>query len=259
MVRHRKLVKTAPGAPPGTLVADPAANPSRIEVIAYGGTLPAVEQSIKNTDDIAQLLDKYPVVWIKVSGLADVELLQTIGKLFDIHPLALEDVVNLNQRAKVEQYEKHDFIIAQIPLLGNDLRAEQFSLFLGKNYVLTFEEADSTILNPVQQRIQQNVGLIRTSFCDYLAYTIIDTIVDSYFPVLEEYGERLDVLEDDIISKPDNSVLNKMHTVKRDLLTLRRAIWPMREVVNSLFRDPTPFVTARHASICATVTIMSCA
>jgi magnesium transporter len=240
--KKTRLYRNPPGSAPGTLSVDPDSPAPKIHAFAFGQD-ELFDQEIDNADAIREILAKYPVCWINVDGLGDLKTLAKIGEIFSIHQLALEDVVNVHQRAKVDQYGKHLFICAQMVIPGERLSFEQISMFLGANYVLTFQQEKTDALEPVRHRIRNQVEHLSHPKADFLAYTILDTIVDNYFPVLEDYGERLDVLEDEIIEKADRVTLTKMHEVKRDLLNMRRSIWPMREAVTELFRDPTPFIS----------------
>jgi len=238
----RQRRRTAPGAPPGTLKVDPLAPPPIIKVIGFGPQ-GMTEAEILTVDQIFDTLGRFPVTWINVDGLGDANVIQRLGELFHIHPLALEDVVNVHQRAKLEHYPEHQFLVFHQVELTQVLRTEQISLFFGKNYVITFQEETGDCLEPVRDRIRNAVGLIRSSGPDYLSYAILDASVDHYFPVLEHYGEQLEDLEQQIISSPETTTMNEIHEIKRNLLTLRRKIWPLRDALNVLVRDPVPQVT----------------
>jgi magnesium transporter len=242
--RHRRLRrrKTAPGSPPGTLLPEPGAPRPVMQLMAYGPGEFA-EQEIQTADGIGPYLGKFPVLWVNVDGLGDVEAVRKIGELFGLHPLALEDVLNVHQRPKVEPYEKYLFIVLHMPVAGEQVQTEQLSLFLGNNFVLTFQErpgGDCFAL--VRDRIRKNHARIRGAGPDHLAYALLDAIVDSYFPVLERYGERLETVEQEVVMEPGGDTVSKIHEIKRALLQLRRAVWPMREAFNSLLRDETPFI-----------------
>jgi magnesium transporter len=234
--------RTSPGAPPGSLVVDPQAPLPVTRVIAYGPE--AVHEEL--VDDVSRIdnyLGRYPVTWVNVDGLGDATVIRKLGDMFSIHRLALEDIVNSHQRAKVEQYGNHLFIVGRMVEMVDHMETEQLSLFLGKNYVLTFQERVGDAFDPVRERIRKSGGRVRNAAPDYLAYTLIDAFIDNYFPALEKYGERLESIEEDVLSRPEPQLVSRMHEVKRDLLTLRRAIWPLRETVNSLVREPSPFIS----------------
>lgn len=239
---ERQRRRTAPGAMPGTIQIDPHAPPSVVKLMAYSpGEFREVE--IQQVDEIRNYLAKYPVTWINVDGLGGAEILRGLGDLFQLHPLALEDVVNVHQRSKIEHYVTHEFLVFHQVELRHRLITEQISLFLGKNYVLTFQEEAGDCLDPVRDRIRQSKGRIREWGPDYLAYAILDASVDHYFPVLEEFGERLETLETQIIESPETSTMTLIHDTKRQLLTLRRKIWPLRDALNTLIRDAVPLIS----------------
>jgi magnesium transporter len=185
------------------------------------------------------------VRWINVDGLSDPALVRAIGDKYGLHPLALEDVLTPNQRPKFEPYEAQGehkarvFVIARmLELSDGHLQSEQISLFLGHNTVLTFQEAPGDIWDPVRQRIDTPGSRLRASDASFLFYSLLDAIVDNCFPVLERFGERLEQLEELVLDKPSRQAILEIHAVKRELLVLRRAVWPMREVVQGLQREP---------------------
>jgi magnesium transporter len=234
--------RTLPGAAPGTLIPDPAAIGPSISLIGYGDEQ-IIEREDLSVEDVRSARGSTPIVWINVNGLADVELIQALGDVFGLHSLALEDVVNVHQRPKAEEYEDHVFIVTRMVVPGRHVETEQVSMFVGSDFVLTFQERPGDCFELVRERLRQHKGRIRQSGKDYLAYALIDAVVDAYFPILEEYGERLESLEDAVVSRPSPELISKVHTMKRDLLSLRRAIWPHREMINALIRDETPLVT----------------
>ena len=238
----RQRRRTSPGAAPGTLKTDPDAPRPQIKVIAYSNQ-ELVEQEIQKPSEITPFLGRFPVTWINVDGLGDAQVLHELGEIFHIHPLALEDVINVHQRAKLEHYPGHQFLVFHQVDAGERIQSEQLSLFLGSNFVLTFQEEAGDCFEPMRERMRQHVGLIRQSGPDYLAYTLLDAIVDHYFPLLESYGERLDDLETKIIKSPETTTMTQIHDIKRELLVLRRKIWPLRDALNTLVRDPVPQVT----------------
>lgn len=233
-VFHRR---TLPGAIPGTLKTDPEAPHPVIRVMAWSKE-EFVEETVESTARLREILNKWPMTWVNVDGLGDAVILQELAEIFKVHRLALEDVVNVHQRTKVEDYEHHLFIVARmINLVNGRVETEQISLFLGDSFLVTFQERAGDCLDPVRERIRKQRGRIRQSGPDYLAYAILDAVVDAWFPILEEYGEILEDLEDTIVVKPDSETVSRIHKIKRDLLVVRRTIWPMRETVNALFRE----------------------
>ena len=198
------------------------------------------ERQISKTEELKPLIGKWPVTWINVDGLADLALIRHLGEMFDLHGLALEDVVNVHQRPKVEEYGDHTFIVTKMIHGDRSPMTEQVSMFLGERFLLTFQERSGDCFEPVRQRIRRHRGLIRDRKADYLAYALLDVVIDGYFPVLEEYGERLEVLEDAVMGRHSSDHVAEIHDMKRDLLALRRAIWPQREMISALTRDTSP-------------------
>ena len=239
--------RTPPGTAPGTLRVHPNAPPPIIRVLAYGPQR-VDERQVDTIEQLQQWVGKHSVVWIAVEGLGDAETIQRLGKMFGLHPLALEDVVNVHQRAKVEPYDDHLFVVTRSVTAaetanGGEVESEQISIFLGKNFVLTFQQRADDCLEPVRDRIRHGNGRIRTAGPDYLAYALIDAVVDSYFPVVERYADRLDDLEDEVTSRPKAMVTQRLHGIRNDLLMLRRSVRPHREALNQLARDPHPLVS----------------
>ncbi len=241
IVRIRR--RSAPGTTPGQVVSPPSAIQSTVRVIAYGPT-EIVEIKDADLDEIRECRGKYPVVWIDLTGLGDTNLVIGVGKIFGLHRLALEDVVNVHQRPKVEEYSDHLFLIARMLHSEERIDTEQVALFLGEGYLITFQERSGDCFGPVRDRIRQAKGRIRGAGPDYLCYALIDAIIDVYFPALERYGETLEELEDKVIEQPDARHVGELHDLKRDLLMLRRSVWPHREMINSLIRDEHPLIAA---------------
>jgi magnesium transporter len=243
MSRRKGRKRPPPGTPPGMLVVDPSSPKPMIKVIAYGSD-GCVENTIHDTAAVREYLDRWRVTWINVDGLGDVQTIARLADILDLHRLAVEDTVNTHQRAKVEHYPNHLFIVVHMATYDSSLETEQLSLFLGKNFVVTFQEGrPGDPFNLVRERIRDAVGHLRQAGADYLAYSLIDAVIDGYFPVLEMTGERLENTEDEILTRPTGRTASQVHQIKRELMTLRRTIWPLREAMNSLLRDPSPLVT----------------
>ncbi|MEX0725677.1 MAG: magnesium/cobalt transporter CorA [Planctomycetaceae bacterium] len=228
--------RSAPGASPGTVIVDPESSRPRIHVTCYGPES-YYEQTVAHVGELDMHVGKEPVTWIHVDGLGDAEILQQLADRFGIHPLALEDVVNVHQRAKVEEYKEHLFIVARMVTLESTLCSEQVSIFLGSNYVLTFLEDPGDCFDPLRDRLRKGHGRHRQTGPDYLVYCLLDAIIDAYFPVLEEYGNRLDDLENQEIQTRSASLISVIHSFRRELLYLRKSIWPCRETIGLLLRD----------------------
>ena len=240
--------KRAPvGAPPGTLVVDPSSAPTKIGFFGYG-TKDLVEQHTANVEELGEAVHGYEVTWINVDGLADIALIEQIGQLFGLHRLALEDVINVHQRPKVEEFDDHLFIVTRMLANPTAVETEQVSMFLGKGYVLTFQERPGDLFEPVRQRLRSHKGRIRDMGADYLAYALLDAVIDGYFPVLETTGEHLESLEELVISDPKQQLVPALHHTKRDLIELRRSVWPQREMVNALIRQESDFIDS-HTKI----------
>ena len=242
MIERRR--RTPPGSSPGTLVADPNAVAPRIHVIAYGPD--AIEEiPVDSPDGLREILGRHPVTWVDVSGLGNLDTINAVGAIFNLHGLALEDVINTHQRPKAEEYEDFLFVVLRLVSLDRQLHSEQISMFVGENFVVTFQERPGDCFDAVRDRLRRQRGRIRGSGADYLAYALIDSIIDSYFPILERYGEKVEELEDQVVEQGEANLMGDIHEMKRDLLFLRRAIWPLRELVNSLIRDTTTFIDER--------------
>jgi len=239
---HRR---TEPGAPPGTLVPEPGAPPSRVDVMAYGPE-GAMERTLERLDELPAILAKWPVVWINVDGVGDAATVSALGQLLHLHRLALEDVLHVHQRAKAEPYGDHYFVVARMPVPHSPWESEQISIFFGANFVLTFQERPGgDCLDPVRVRIRAGWGHPRALRPDYLVYALLDSIVDHYFPFVETCGERLDDLEDvdlTALDRPLAEFVAQIHRIKRDLLAVRRVVWPLRDALNTLLRDQTALV-----------------
>ena len=238
--RHRR---PGPGAPPGTLVIDPSGARPRITVIGYGPD-DYDEQEVDCPEAIQPLLEKWPVAWVNVDGLGDEAVLRQIEEMFHLHRLVLEDITNVPQRAKVEQYDQALFIVTHMVSLEQGLRTEQLSLVLQPGVLLTVQEHPGDCLDPVRDRIRKRIGRIRAAGADYLAYAILDAVTDHYFPVLEELGERLEAMEDVVLNRPDMGAVSGIREAKRDLLTLRRTLWPQRDALNWITREDCPLIAA---------------
>lgn len=228
------------GSIPGTIIVDQNAPPPRIFLIDYNQT-EILHKEFETPEECTAYIEKESVSWVDVQGLGNVDILQRLGKVFDLHPLVLEDVVNVAERPKLEDYEEQLLIIARMVVPKEKIcgfYSEQVSFVLDKNYLLTVqEEQQHDCFEGVRSRICYNKGIIRKHGADYLAYALLDAVVDGFFPVLERYGERLEELEEEVMFNPDRQTLQKIYQIRRELLQLRRAIWPQRDVINSLIRD----------------------
>jgi magnesium transporter len=248
--RHRKkrlahsedFSRHIPGSSPGTLVAVPDAPKTVIQVMAFGPDK-IVEHVVSDVQQVRSFVGKWPVTWINVIGLGDISVINALGNIFDLHRLALEDVVSVHQRAKVELYKNCCFIVVRAIKSEAVYSSDQLSFFLGSNYVLSFQEKSGGYFEAVRDRIRHGTGRLRTAGPDYLTYALIDAAIDWYFPVLEKYGEALELLEDSVVARPNPECMHQIHDMRHGLMILRRAVWPLREAVNALMRDSIPLVT----------------
>lgn len=235
------------GDVPGTLRIEPDAAPSTIELIDYNSTN-KVFQKLSMPEECIPYLDTESVSWVDVAGLGSEDVLQRMATVFKLHPILMEDVVNVPQRPKVDEYDRQLLIIAQMVMPKPNYSGfwmEQVSLILGKHYLLTVqEEPERDCFDNVRDRIRADKGIIRKQGSDYLAYTLLDAIIDGFFPVLEAYGERIDELEDEVVTNPSKNTLEKIYRLRRELLALRRCIWPQRDAINTLIRDGSSLVSS---------------
>lgn len=235
-----------PGMSPGTLVIEDDAPPPTLVLIDYSQAA-ATRVVLRTPEDCAAYLDSQSVSWVDVQGLGSEDILKRLGGVFSLHPLVLEDIVNVPQRPKVEDYTDQLLIIAWMVMpdpKGKSFVREQVSFILGPHYLLTVqEEPDLDTFHPVRERIRGSKGNIRRLGPDYLTYALLDAIIDGFFPILEAYGERIEDLEDEVVRHPTRQTLTAIHTLKRELLTLRRSIWPQREMLNNLIRDHSTLIS----------------
>ncbi|MCV3213468.1 magnesium/cobalt transporter CorA [Plectonema radiosum NIES-515] len=235
-----------PGDMPGTIIIDADAPAPIIFLIDYNKT-DVVHKQLNTPEECAPYLDKESVTWVDVQGLGSADILERLAKVFDLHPLVLEDVVNVPERPKIEDYDDQLVIISRMVVPKERVcgfYSEQVSLVLGKYYLLTVqEEPEHDCLEGVRSRIDKGKGIIRSSGADYLAYTLLDAIIDGFFPVLELYGDHIEELEEEVIVNPTPKTLQKIYKIKRELLQLRRAIWPQRDAINSLIREGNDLIS----------------
>jgi magnesium transporter len=224
------------------LVSDPGAPKPVVTAIGISADAHC-EQHIDDLKKIPDLLKQWPMLWINVDGVGDAAVVQEIGAMFNLHKLALEDVTNVHQRAKAEPYGDVLFVVAPMPLPNRVWEIEQLSLFVGRNFLISFQERPGgDCLDPVRLRIRAGVGRARSLIPGYLAYALLDAAIDNYFPLIEDCGERLDTLEDAVLGPPSRAIMPHILDVKRDLRVVRRAIWPLRDALNSLIRDQNPLI-----------------
>lgn len=235
-----------PGTIPGTIIIPTDASPPEMTLIDYNISH-VIRKEIKTPEECASYLDTESISWVEVQGLGDEDILRRLGNVFDLHPLVLEDIVNLVERPKIEEYDDYLLIICRMVVPKEKkygFYSEQVSLVLGKHYLLTVqEEPEHDCLEGVRARIRNNKGIIRKRKADYLAYSLLDAIIDGFFPVIERYGELIEELEEEVMVNPSRQTLQKIYQVRRELLQLRRYIWPQRDAINSLIRDGNELIS----------------
>jgi magnesium transporter len=230
------------GQGPGMLVhiGEQKTEKVKITLIDYDQAGHFVEHHDATLEELAMTRQSDSVTWINVSGLHDTALVSQIGEFFGIHPLLLEDILNTDQRPKMEHYDSYIYLILKMlhwHEATNRVEIEQVSIVLGDSFVLTFEEGEDNIFDPLRHRIHNEKGRIRSNSCDFLAYAILDSIVDHYFLILEQIGDQLEELEDELVVDPKPDTLQTIHNLKRELLYMRKVVWPLREVMGSLQRE----------------------
>ncbi|HSM05456.1 MAG TPA: magnesium/cobalt transporter CorA [Longimicrobiales bacterium] len=234
------------GAPPGTLVysGPEAEEPVRLSYLVYDHD--ELRQDGRAPADSAELevclrhLSGPEISWINVDGLHDVGVIEALGSQVGLHRLVMEDILHTSQRAKVEEYPDHIYLVIRMLTWDEEadhLRDEQVSLVLGKNFVLSFQERVGDVFEGVRDRLRHSRGTIRQRGPDYLAYALMDSVVDHYFSVIERVSDHIENLEIEILEDPEHEVVERVHRLKREMLLVRRAIWPLREVVSQLYRD----------------------
>jgi magnesium transporter len=246
LVRRRA---TRPGAPPGTLVPTglPRIEKVRIQVLEYGAD-GFRDREVEKCSDALPFQDPPAITWLNVEGIHDVELVRELGERVGLHPLVLEDIVSVGQRPKIEEHPGYLFVV--LPMLSfesgsNNVFEEQLSIVLGANYVFTFQEraGDGDPFDPVRERIRNAGARIRGQGPDYLVYALVDSVVDHYFLVLETLGAAAEQLELEVFQEPGRETMRRIHALKRELLVARRAVWPVRDMVNNLARTESELVS----------------
>ena len=234
------------GLPPGSLVhvGERKVEKTLITVIDYDGDN-VFEKEVETVEECFRFRETSTVTWINVDGVHDSEIVEKLGSHFGLHPLILEDIMTTSQRPKMEDLGDAVYIVLNMVEWGSgdpDLVTEQMSLVFGKNFVLSFQERPGDTFDPVRERIRKGKGRIRKMGPDYLAYTLIDAVVDDYFVVLERMGEQIEEIEDELVADPKKATLNEIHAMKREMIFLRKSAWPLREVISRLERAESPLI-----------------
>jgi magnesium transporter len=232
------------GTAPGTLIKERPedAKPLHIRLIDYNVDEITVLDDA-TAEDCGRYLSRETMTWVHVEGQPTEEALRKLGASFGLHALALEDVLNTGQRPKVQPFSDHLFVVMSLPAVQDySVEMHQFSLFVGANYVISFCDAAFSVFEPIIQRLHVVGGRVRSRGADYLMYCLLDIVIDRAFPVLENFGAELEDIEEQILDFADQESLGKIHLMRRELILLRRNLWPQREVVNQLLRDDSPLI-----------------
>jgi magnesium transporter len=247
MPRPIKKRSQKAGLPPGTPIhiGERQSEKTRITLIGYNEQL-IEEKEITQPKECVLLKNNSTVTWVNVTGLHQVEVLEELNGCFSLHPLVLEDILNTDQRPKMEDYGGYLYIVLKALFLGkgpgDEVESEQISLILGENFVLSFQEKEGPLFTPIRDRLRNNKGRIRKMGADYLVHAILDAIIDHYFVVLEKLGEQIEFLEEEVVTKPRPATLQATHHLKREMIFLRKAVWPLREVIGSLERGESSLI-----------------
>ncbi len=235
------------GLSPGSMVyvGEPRTEKVSLWLVDYDQDKYLVKE-LPKVEEIAAYRDSPPVTWLSVVGLQDLSVLEKLGEIFHLHPLVLEDILNTDQRPKVEIFEDYIFIVLKKLSFNKDrqeINSEQISVILGNNYVITFQEGDPELFQPIKERIKNPKGRHRTHGADYLVYAIIDIIVDHYFLVLENLAEEIEILEETAVENRDPNFIRKIQLMKRELIYIRKSVWPVREMIGTLFRGESTLLS----------------
>jgi len=234
------------GLPPGTLVHVGEERTDRVQINLIDYDEDRFEEKTDVTLEACLPFKALPTVtWVNVTGIHDVGIVKKFGEYFDIHPLVLEDIVHTGQRPKVEDMGDYLYIVVKMLVTGNsdnDFDAEQVSIILGSNFVISFQEREGDVFDTVRGRIKKGKGRIRKAGSDYLTYALIDAIVDNYFVVLEFVGEKIEAIQEDVLLDPDPSTLKEIQDKKREMILLRKSVWPLREAISGLERGESPLI-----------------
>ncbi|MHC4518861.1 MAG: magnesium/cobalt transporter CorA [Planctomycetota bacterium] len=242
---YRKQTKKA-GLAPGTLVyvGEKKIDSVRVTYIDYDEKQ-LHEDQVSRIEDCFEFKQTPTVSWINMDGLHDVQLIEKLGAHYELHPLILEDVLNTGQRPKFEDYERCVFVVLKMLSYNEEhggIDSEQVSLVLGPNFVISFQERIGDVFQQIRDRIRNSKGRIRKMGADYLAYALVDAIVDSYFAILEGLGDKIEMMEDELVGNPTEKTLQKIYLLKREMISLRRSIWPLREVISGFQRSESALV-----------------
>ncbi len=234
------------GMAPGTLISSgvEAEGPVTIEMIDYTPS-EVTEKELTRIEEGTDSAGSDSVTWINIHGIHDTSVIEEAGRLFNLHPLLQEDILHRDQRAKIDDYGEYLYITLKMIYMeggGDEIKFEQVSLIVGKKYVISFQERKGDVFDPVRNRIRSGKGRIRKMGADYLLYALVDAIVDNYFVIPEHFGEKIDTIELQLLSNPSIEVLQLIHKMKREMIFLRKAVWPLREVISNIERSESDII-----------------
>ena len=240
--RHSKSA----GLPPGTLIhiGEKKLEAPRITIIDYDEQN-FQEKQVARIEECFEFKTSPTVTWINIDGIHDISTVEKIGSHYDLHPLTLEDILTTGQRPKFEDLEKHLFIVLNMLSFSDEkkrIQAEQVSIILGPNFVISFQESIGDVFEPIRDRIRNAKGRIRKMGPDYLMYSLMDAIVDNYFAILEKLGEKIESLEEELVSSANEQVLKRIHLLKREMIFLRKSVWPLRELISGIERSESELI-----------------
>jgi magnesium transporter len=246
MLKFTKRLSQKAGSAPGTLVhiGERKTETPRITILDYDDDQ-LNEKQLEHIEEAFPFKDSPTTTWLNIDGIHDIELIQKIGTHFNIHSLILEDIVNTGQRPKADDHEAYNYFVLKMLYLdeqNDEVRSEQVSLVLGQNFLISFQETEGDVFALVRDRIRKGKRRIRTHGCDYLAYALIDAVVDHYFIILETIGATIESLEEDLLGEPTPETLQRIHELKRELIYTRKQVWPLREMINTVIRGELSMV-----------------
>lgn len=234
------------GLPPGSFVYTGKKRDEKVNITVIDYDEKNLqEKEVEDIDECEVFKEKPTVTWLNVDGIHQVDIVESIGKRFEVHPLVIEDIFNTGQRPKMEDFGDYIFVVLKMLYYHDEedeIKTEQVSLILGENFVISFQEKKGDVFDAIRERIRSGKGRIRKMGADYLIYCLMDSIVDNYFGILEKVGEKLEGMEDELLENPSPETLQEIHNLKREMIFLRKSVWPLREVINGLKREESKLI-----------------
>jgi magnesium transporter len=233
------------GLPPGTLIHIGEKKVEKVVITVFNYDSERYEEKeLKSIEECFPYKDRPTVTWINIAGIHQVDIMEKIGNHFGLHPLVLEDILNTEHRPKMDDMEDYVFVVLKTHNYNEDdeIDAEQISIILGQHCVISFQEKEGDVFEPVRERIRKNKGRIRKMGADYLAYALLDSVVDNYFTILEKIGEKIEFREEELVENPSTQTLQEIHRLKREMIFLRKSTWPLREIISELERGDSSLI-----------------